>query len=323
MVLGVQLVGGFLGEAANKIKNRIPGNIGKPGEKIDGTACAAQITAEIKAEIEAMVAKTGKAPGLAVVIVGARKDSQTYVNMKKKKCQELGIQSFGSELPDTASQDEVLKLVRQYNADPNVHGILVQLPLPKHIDEEIVLREISVEKDVDGFHPLNIGALSMKGRDPLFVPCTPKGCIELLKRRGVEIKGKRAVVVGRSNIVGMPAAMLLLKLDATVTIVHSRTENPKDIVKQADIIIACAGQAQMVKKDWVKPGATVIDVGTNPVPDATKKSGVRLVGDVDYEGVIQVAGGCTPVPGGVGPMTIAMLMRNTCDSGARALMGAK
>eukprot|EP00241_Pyramimonas_parkeae_P007157 CAMPEP_0114257516 /NCGR_PEP_ID=MMETSP0058-20121206/18779_1 /TAXON_ID=36894 /ORGANISM="Pyramimonas parkeae, CCMP726" /LENGTH=306 /DNA_ID=CAMNT_0001372257 /DNA_START=59 /DNA_END=980 /DNA_ORIENTATION=+ len=306
MVLGVQLVGGFLGEAANKIKNRIPGNIGKPGEKIDGTACAAQITAEIKAEIEAMVAKTGKAPGLAVVIVGARKDSQTYVNMKKKKCQELGIQSFGSELPDTASQDEVLKLVRQYNADPNVHGILVQLPLPKHIDEEIVLREISVEKDVDGFHPLNIGALSMKGRDPGGGDQgQARSCGWAQQHRG-HASCDAAAEAGRDRN----------------NCAFSK-ENPKDIVKQADIIIACAGQAQMVKKDWVKPGATVIDVGTNPVPDATKKSGVRLVGDVDYEGVIQVAGGCTPVPGGVGPMTIAMLMRNTCDSGARALMGAK
>jgi len=200
-----------------------------------------------------------------------------------------------------------------------VHGILVQLPLPKHMDEEKILAAISIEKDVDGFHPENIGKLAMKGHEPLFVPCTPKGCIELLKRSGVDPSGKNAVVVGRSNIVGMPAAMLLMGANATVTVVHSKTQNPKKICREADIIVAACGSAEMVKRDWVKPGAVVIDVGTNGVEDKTKKSGYRLVGDVDYENVRKVASKITPVPGGVGPMTIAMLLSNTLASGKRAL----
>uniref|UniRef100_A0A7S0WZ01 Methenyltetrahydrofolate cyclohydrolase n=2 Tax=Pyramimonas obovata TaxID=1411642 RepID=A0A7S0WZ01_9CHLO len=287
---------------------------------INGKEIAATITKEIQAEVADLKEKTGKVPGLAVVIVGTRGDSQTYVNMKKKKCAECGIASFGKELPETVTQEELLKVVQDFNADPAVHGILVQLPLPKHIDEATILSAISIEKDVDGFHPLNIGALSMKGREPLFVPCTPKGCIELLDRSGVSMKGKHAVVLGRSNIVGMPAAMLLLKRDATVSIVHSRTVNPEAEVKRADIIIACCGQTQIVKKNWIKKGAVIIDVGTNAVTDASKKAGFRLVGDVDYEDAKQVASMCTPVPGGVGPMTIAMLMRNTCDSGKRAYL---
>lgn len=314
MVLGIKTVAAAASQLLPKRK---------PADVIDGKAVAADITKEIKVEIAEMKAKTGKVPGLAVVIVGGRKDSQTYVNMKRKKCDELGIQSFHKELPEEATQEEVLKVVADYNANPDVHGILVQLPLPKHMDEQVILGAISVEKDVDGFHPLNVGALCMKGRDPLFVPCTPKGCLELLKRRGVPMKGKNAVVVGRSNIVGMPAAMLLLKEDATVSVVHSRTQNPQQIVSKADIIIACAGQPQMIKASWVKPGAVLIDVGTNPIPDASKKSGFKLVGDVDYEAVKARAAAITPVPGGVGPMTIAMLMRNTCDSGARAILGSK
>ncbi|KAJ7551497.1 hypothetical protein O6H91_06G017800 [Diphasiastrum complanatum] len=183
----------------------------------------------------------------------------------------------------------------------------------------MILNAISIEKDVDGFHPLNIGKLSMKGREPLFVPCTPKGCTELLVRSGITIAKKRAVVVGRSNIVGMPVAMLLIKLDATVTIVHSHTPNPESIVKEADIVIAAAGQAQLIKADWIKPGAVVIDVGTNPVSDSSKKLGYKIVGDVHFEEARKVAGWITPVPGGVGPMTIAMLLRNTVDSAKRTL----
>eukprot|EP00246_Nothoceros_aenigmaticus_P000091 TRINITY_DN10140_c0_g1_i2.p1 TRINITY_DN10140_c0_g1~~TRINITY_DN10140_c0_g1_i2.p1 ORF type:complete len:220 (+),score=36.33 TRINITY_DN10140_c0_g1_i2:2-661(+) len=193
-------------------------------------------------------------------------------------------------------------------------GILVQLPLPQHINEERVLSAVSIHKDVDGFHPVNIGKLCMKGRTPQFVPCTPKGCIELLERSGITIAKKRAVVVGRSNIVGLPAAMLLLERDATVSIVHSRTPHPESIIKEADIVIAAAGQAQMIKGDWIKPGAAVIDVGTNPLTDPSKKAGYRLVGDVDYNEVRKIAGWITPVPGGVGPMTIAMLLRNTLDA---------
>lgn len=285
------------------------------GEIIDGKAIAATIREEIKSEVSTMKTK----PGLAVVIVGERKDSQTYVRMKRKACEEVGIESFHAEIPETATEKEVLDVVKKFNADARVHGILVQLPLPKHMDEEKILAAISIEKDVDGFHPENIGKLAMKGHEPLFVPCTPKGCVELLKRSGVDPSGKNAVVVGRSNIVGMPAAMLLMGANATVTVVHSKTQNPKKICREADIIVAACGSAEMVKRDWVKPGAVVIDVGTNGVEDKTKKSGYRLVGDVDYENVRKVASKITPVPGGVGPMTIAMLLSNTLASGKRAL----
>ncbi|PNW69924.1 hypothetical protein CHLRE_17g698450v5 [Chlamydomonas reinhardtii] len=293
------------------------------GNVIDGKAVAAKIREETAAKVAELKAKYGKVPGLAVVIVGERKDSQTYVRMKKKACEEVGIASFGADLPDTATQDEVLAVVAGFNAHPDVHGILVQLPLPKHIDEQAVLGAISVEKDVDGFHPLNIGRLAMKGREPLFTPCTPLGCMVLLERCGIPIKGKRAVVVGRSNIVGMPAALLLNKRDAAVTVVHSATPkaDAEAMCRQADIIIAAAGQAQLVRGSWVKPGAAVIDVGTNPIDDKTKASGYRLVGDAHFEECKAVAGAITPVPGGVGPMTIAILLRNTADSGERFLTG--
>lgn len=212
------------------------------------------------------------------------------------------------------------QVVADFNADPRVHGILVQLPLPKHIDETTILDAIDLEKDVDGFHPASIGSIAMRGRSPRYVSCTPKGCIALLDRSGVQISGKRAVVVGRSNIVGLPAALLLISRDATVTVVHSRTPDPESIVKDADIVIAAAGQAEMVKGSWIKPGAAVIDVGTNPVPDATKKRGYRLVGDVAFDEVSAVAGHITPVPGGVGPMTITMLLQNTLEGARAALM---
>ena len=286
---------------------------------IDGKAIAATIRSEIKAEVEAMKAQYGKVPGLATVLVGERRDSQTYVRMKKRACAEVGITSFGHDLPGDISQEALLKVVRELNDNPEVHGILVQLPLPDHIDEEEVLAAISIEKDVDGFHPLNIGRLSMKRREPLFVPCTPKGCIELLDRTGVEIEGKRAVVLGRSNIVGLPVAMLLLHRNATLTICHSRTRNLPDVVRQADILVAAVGRPQMVRGDWVKPGAVVIDVGVNAVDDPTTEKGYRLVGDVAFDEVKEVASAITPVPGGVGPMTIAMLLRNTMDSAKRAM----
>ncbi|XP_075096776.1 bifunctional protein FolD 2-like isoform X1 [Nicotiana tabacum] len=294
---------------------------------IDGKAIAQTIRSEIASEVRLLSEKYGKVPGLAVVIVGNRKDSQSYVNMKRKSCAELGIQSFDIDLPEDVAEDELISKVHELNANPDVHGqslaivgsILVQLPLPKHINEERVLGEISLEKDVDGFHPLNIGKLAMKGRQPLFLPCTPKGCIELLHRSGISIKGKNAVVVGRSNIVGLPVSLLLLKENATVTIVHSRTEEPEKIVREADIIIAAAGQAMMIKGSWIKPGAAVIDVGTNAVDDPTRKSGYRLVGDVDFQEACNVAGWITPVPGGVGPMTVAMLLKNTLDGAKRVI----
>lgn len=284
---------------------------------IDGKVVAQTIRSEIAQEVRLLSNKYGKVPGLAVVIVGSRKDSQSYVGMKRKACAELGIKSFDIDLPEQVSQDEVIKQVHDLNANPDVHGILVQLPLPKHINEEKVLTEISIEKDVDGFHPLNIGKLAMKGRDPLFLPCTPKACIELLQRSGVSIKGKKAVVVGRSNIVGLPASLLLLKADATVTIVHSHTSQSESIVREADIVIAAAGQPMMIKGSWIKPGAAVIDVGTNAVDDPTRKSGYRLVGDVDFQEASKVAGWITPVPGGVGPMTVTMLLKNTLDGAKR------
>lgn len=288
-----------------------------PAQIIDGKAIAATIRGEIKAEVDAMKAKTGKVPGLAAVLVGERKDSQTYVRMKKRACEEVGITSFGYDLPADISQEELLSVVRELNNNPDVHGILVQLPLPDHLDDEEILGAISLEKDVDGFHPLNIGRLSMKRRDPLYVPCTPRGCIELLDRSGVTIEGKNAVVLGRSNIVGLPVAMLLLHRNATVTICHSRTQNLPDTLRNADIVIAAVGRPEMVQGDWLKPGATVIDVGVNAVDDPTTKRGYRLVGDVDFASAKEVAGMITPVPGGVGPMTIAMLLKNTLDGAKR------
>jgi len=278
---------------------------------IDGTAIAAKVRAQVAADVAQRLAEGKSQPGLATVLVGDNTASQTYVRSKRKACAEAGIESFGHELPATATQREVEELVAQLNADPRVHGILVQLPLPDGLDEEKVLAAISLEKDVDGFHPINIGRLAMKGRKPLFVPCTPAGCMVLLEEAGATFKGANAVVLGRSNIVGLPAAMLLLHRDATLTVCHSRSRDLPAICRQADILIAAVGRAEMVKADWVKPGAFVIDVGINRKDDATRKSGYRLVGDVAYDEVKEVAGAITPVPGGVGPMTIAMLLRNT------------
>lgn len=286
---------------------------------IDGKAIAATIRAEIAAEVAELKEKYNEVPGLAAVLVGERKDSQTYVRMKKKACAEVGIKSIGVDLPADVSQDELIKVVRELNANPEVDGILVQLPLPDHIDEEAILSEIDITKDVDGFHPVNIGRLAMKGRKPLFVPCTPRGVIELLDRSGIEIEGKNAVILGRSNIVGLPVSMLLLHRNATITICHSRTKNIPEVTRRADILVAAIGRAEMVRGDWIKPGAAVIDVGVNAVDDPTKKKGYRLVGDVNFEEAKEVAGYITPVPGGVGPMTIAMLLRNTVDGRKRRL----
>ncbi len=278
---------------------------------IDGKAIAQKVRDEVKEKVAARIAAGKPMPGLATVLVGERVDSAAYVRMKQKACADLGMTSFHHPLPADISQEDLEKLIKELNADPKVNGILVQLPLPNHLDEERVLQLISIEKDVDGFSPINIGRLAQKGREPLFVPCTPYGTIYLLKEAGVEISGANAVVLGRSNIVGMPAALLLVKENATVTIVHSRTKNIEDVVRNADIIIAAIGMMEFVRGDWVKPGAAIIDVGINEKPDDTKKRGYRLVGDVNYEEAAEVAGYITPVPGGVGPMTIAMLMANT------------
>ncbi|MEW6568314.1 MAG: bifunctional methylenetetrahydrofolate dehydrogenase/methenyltetrahydrofolate cyclohydrolase FolD [Chloroflexota bacterium] len=286
---------------------------------IDGKAIADEMRAEIQKGVEQLVGSGGPRPGLATVLVGENPASHTYVRMKRKACGELGIDSFPHELPATVSQEEVEGLVKELNADPKVHGILVQLPLPAGLDEEAILKAISIEKDVDGFHPINIGRLAQKGREPLFVPCTPAGCMVLLKKAGARLSGARAVVCGRSNIVGMPAALLLVKEDATVTICHSRTKDLPAVCREADILIAAIGRAQMIRGDWIKPGAYVIDVGTNRVEDPTTKSGYRLVGDVAFDEAVEVAGAITPVPGGVGPMTITLLLQNTLRAAQRAV----
>ena len=281
---------------------------------IDGTAIAAQVRADVAQEVKQREAAGLKRPGLATVLVGENPASQSYVRSKRKACAEVGIESFGFELPATASQAEIEELVARLNADPKVHGILVQLPLPSGIDEESVLNKVSLEKDVDGFHPLNIGRLAQKGRDPKFVPCTPKGIMYLLEKVVPRLEGANAVVLGRSNIVGMPVALLLVRANATVTICHSRSKDLPGICRQADVLVAAVGRAEMVRADWVKPGAVVIDVGTNRVDDPSRKRGYRLTGDVAFDEVKEVAGALSPVPGGVGPMTIAMLLSNTLQA---------
>lgn len=278
---------------------------------IDGKLIAQQVRESVAADVAKRLAAGKPQPVLATVLIGDRPDSAAYVSSKGKACQELGMGSVSEHLPADATQEQVEALVKRLNADKTINGILVQLPMPAHIDEERVLSLINIEKDVDGFSPVNIGRLAQKGRDPLFVPCTPYGCIYLLEQSGVKIEGANAVVLGRSNIVGMPAALLLIRSNATVTVCHSRTRDLPGVIRQADILIAAIGKTEMVRGDWIKPGAAVIDVGINSVPDATKKSGHRLVGDVNYNEAKEVAGYITPVPGGVGPMTIAMLMRNT------------
>lgn len=280
-------------------------------ELIDGKAIAETVRADVKAKVEARVAAGKSVPGLATVLVGDNPASHVYVRSKRKACEEVGIHSVGIELPATATQEEVENVVREFNRDSSIHGILVQLPLPSHLDEEDVLKTIDLHKDVDGFHPINIGRLAQKGREPAFVPCTPAGCIYMLEKTLPTLRGVNAVVLGRSNIVGMPVALLLVKADATVTICHSRSKDLPAICRQADVLVAAVGRTEMVRGDWVKPGAVVIDVGINRVEDPTKKSGYRLVGDVAFDEVKEVASHITPVPGGVGPMTIAMLLQNT------------
>jgi len=269
---------------------------------IDGKAFAARVRATIATHVPAFRAATGRAPGLAVVLVGEDAASQVYVRNKGKATREAGMESFEHRPAADVSQDALLALVADLNADPAVDGILVQLPLPKHLDEQAVIAAIDPAKDVDGFNAVNVGRLAV-GMDGM-VPCTPLGCLALLKDRLGSLSGLDAVVIGRSNIVGKPMAQLLLRESATVTVAHSRTRDLEDIVRRADIVVAAVGRADMVKGDWLKPGATVIDVGINRVDG-------KLTGDVDFASAAEVAGAITPVPGGVGPMTIAMLLRNT------------
>jgi len=308
---------------------------------MDGKRVAAEIRSELRDQVSQMTtAPTTIIPGLAVILVGDRRDSQTYVNMKKKACAEIGIVSYGYDFASDVSQEEILRCVEECNANPRIHGILVQLPLPPHIAEEVILQTIDPEKDVDGLHPVNVAQLCSThtheqqqgcwnnwnwnnlSNVPFPIPCTPQGCIELLDRYGVDIEGKHAVVLGRSNLVGVPVALLLMHRHATVTVAHSRTTNIDEVVRRADILICAVGQPGLVRKEWLKPhdggGAVVIDVGINAVDDDTNPKGYRLVGDVDYEECQHVASLITPVPGGVGPMTIAMLMRNTVNACRRS-----
>ncbi len=278
---------------------------------IDGKAVAAAVLEECRVEFEELKAD-GITPGLAVVLVGEDPASQVYVGSKVRTCGELGLHSRKIELPAETTQEELLAVVREMNADPAIHGILVQSPPPPHIDEEAIVRAIDSRKDVDGFHPENVARLALE--DPTgFVPCTPAGCMRLLREAGVETKGANTVVIGRSMIVGKPMALLLMAkgADATVTVAHSRSRDLPAICRGADILIAAVGRPEMVRADWVKEGAVVIDVGINRVDDPTKKRGYRLTGDVAYDEVAPKCSAITPVPGGVGPMTIAMLMQNT------------
>lgn len=286
---------------------------------LDGAAIGARVRDAVRRDADIFRAETGIVPGLVVVLVGENPASQVYVRNKRKACLELGWFSEIHALAASATQSEVEAELDSLNSDARVHGILLQLPLPPQLDEQRLLERIRPEKDVDGFHPVNVGKLSLGL--PASVPCTPLGIQRILIEENVETRGKFAVVIGRSNIVGKPVAQLLMRKgpggDATVCVCHSRSENLSDIARRADILIAAIGQPKFVQGDWIKPGATVIDVGINRISDPTAKSGSRLVGDVDFETAREIAGAITPVPGGVGPMTIAMLMHNTLECARR------
>lgn len=284
---------------------------------IDGKEVAAQVRAEVAEKVSALKAK-GITPCLAVILVGENPASVSYVTGKQKALAEAGMADRSVHLPETTTEEELLHLIGELNEDSSVHGILVQLPLPKYIDEEKVLLAIDPSKDVDGFHPVNVGNLVIGKK--AYLPCTPHGIIVLLEKAGIQTSGKHAVVIGRSNIVGKPVSLLLARKETncTVTLCHTGTKNIEEITRQADILVAAAGRPHTVTKDMVKPGAVVIDVGVNRIPDSTKKSGFRLIGDCDFEDLKDVAGFITPVPGGVGPMTIAMLMFNTLEAAENA-----
>lgn len=294
-------------------------------EIIDGRALAAEIRGEIRSEAERFHRETGVRPGLATVLVGADPASDQYVRMKGKAADAASFYSRQITLPGDTPHEELLGVVQGLNADPEIHGILVQLPLPDQIDEEAILEAVSPAKDVDGFHPVNVGRLAI-GDDDVLAPCTPAGIVEILVRSGHDPKGKHVVVVGRSNIVGKPLALLLLRKgrggDATVTVAHSRTADLAAMTRDADIVVAAVGRPNTIRREMVKEGVVVIDVGSNRVDDPDDERGYRWVGDVDYEGVSAVAAAITPVPGGVGPMTITMLLRNTLEAARRQVAGA-
>jgi methylenetetrahydrofolate dehydrogenase (NADP+) / methenyltetrahydrofolate cyclohydrolase len=284
---------------------------------IDGKAIAQQLRNEVAADVAQRLAGGKPRPGLATVIVGDNPASVSYVKSKHKACGEVGMESYGHHLAEDASQADLEALLRELGADRRVHGILVQLPLPPGFNEEAALSLVPLEKDVDGFHPVNVGRLAQKGRDPLFVPCTPAGVMWMLRTTGVQLEGAQAVVLGRSNIVGMPTALLLVRENATVTICHSKTADLPAVIRGADVLVAAIGRTNFVRGNWIKPGAVVIDVGINRVEDASAKNGYRLVGDVAFAEAVGVAGAITPVPGGVGPMTIAMLLKSTLKAAQR------
>lgn len=292
---------------------------------LDGKAIAKRLQDEIAAAVADMKQKYGVTPGLAAVLVGENPASQMYVKMKRNRCAEAGIESFGHEIPASVSQSELEDVIDELNADPKVHGILVQLPLPDHLDDQAILQRLSLDKDVDGFHPINIGRLAMKGREPEFVPATPYGCMVLLREAeqlvpGFKIAGSNAVVLGRSNIVGMPMALLLVKANATVTIVHSKTKDIPAHLKDADIVIGAMGyKPEYIKGEWLKPGAVAIDVATMKVDDPSAKQGYVWKGDFEAEAAKERLAAITPVPGGVGPMTIAMLLKNTLHAAELAV----
>lgn len=292
---------------------------GRDGARlIDGKAYAGEVRARVARQVQALSDQHGIQPGLAVVLVGEDAASQVYVNMKAKKTAEVGMQSFQHRLPADTAEETLLDLVRQLNADPAVHGILVQLPLPDQIDSEKVLAAIDPTKDVDGFHVVNAGLLSRGQLDRALVPCTPMGCLMLLEDQLGDLSGLNAVVLGRSNIVGKPMSQLLLARNCTITVAHSKTKNLAEVCRTADILVAAVGRTRMVQADWIKPGATVIDVGINRLPPERAGEKGPLVGDVDFDAAKQVAGAITPVPGGVGPMTIAVLLANTVTACCRA-----
>ncbi len=280
-----------------------------PARLIDGKVLALQVRERLATESAAVLAKTGMKPGLATILVGDDPASHLYVKSKQKACDAAGIYIDDHKLPASTTQAELLSLIEKKNADPKIHGILVQLPLPKHIDSKIILEAVSPDKDADGFHPYNFGRL-VEGH-PVFEACTPKGVIKMIESTGVSIEGKRAVVLGRSNIVGKPLALMLLQRNATVTICHSKTKDLPAVCREAELLLVAIGKAKFVTADMVREGAIVIDVGTNRLPDG------KVVGDVDFEPVSQKAGWISPVPGGVGPMTIAMLLDNTVESAKR------
>jgi methylenetetrahydrofolate dehydrogenase (NADP+)/methenyltetrahydrofolate cyclohydrolase len=295
-------------------------------EIISGTEIRKAILAEVKADVEKMKAETGKVPGLVTILVGSSPASISYVTLKVKTAISLGFHEIQDDQPEDISEADLLALIDKYNNDPEIHGILVQLPLPKHIDDKKVLNAINPDKDVDAFHPVNVGRLMIGGEEAIFYPCTPAGIQEMIVRSGTETSGAEVVVVGRSNIVGKPIAMMMAQkgvgANSTVTIVHTRTKNLAEHCLRADILIVAAGVPGLVKPEWIKPGATVIDVGVNRIGMNEKTGKAILSGDVDFEAAKEIAGKITPVPGGVGPMTIAMLMKNTLKSAQFALKKA-